>query len=494
MKKSLAFLLAALLLSSAFASCSGTTDDVRETDPANADTAAEETITEETEPETEADLRLWEGKSFDGYTVNIFGRQDTNYSFDFWADEITGQAVNDAVYNRNEQVETDLNIDLQYIPTTLDDIAFNQNVVNSVRSADGAYDIVAANAYYGVSMVLENALYDLHKMPNITLDNSWYNQSFVSEMTIYDQLYFVVGDLTMTATDRMKLTFINKDLIGTYLDIVDLYQVVYDGKWTIDYFQQLIAETWHDVNGNGARDGYSDIFGFAVYNEGSIPADGLIASLGIKVASKNSEGNPEISMYNEHSVTVYEKLRKLYHDTSGTNPAMDGWTFLENKVMTVMGCANFAVHLRDFEPEYGVLPLPKFDEAQEKYITTSQDAYNIVCVPSTCSNTEAVGAAIDYLSCLSREEVYPKYYESTFQRQYMRTEQDAEMFDLIRDGLEFNVGVVYSNCIGNPVWIFRDTLIQNGEFASAYQSKAKVSERILEKFLEQIKPEENVQE
>ena len=169
-------------------------------------------------------------------------------------------------------------------------------------------------------------------------------------------------------------------------------------------------------------------------------------------------------------------------------------SFLENKVMTVMGCANFAVHLRDFEPEYGVLPLPKYSEADERYITTAQDAYNIVCVPTTCKNTEAVGAAIDYLSCLTKEDVYPKYYESTFQKQYMRSEQDAEMFDFIREGLEFNFGVVYSNCIGNPVWTFRDTLISNGEFASSYQTTAKVNERILEKFLEKIKPEENVQE
>ena len=148
-----------------------------------------------------------------------------------------------------------------------------------------------------------------------------------------------------------------------------------------------------------------------------------------------------------------------------------------------MGCANFAVQLREFEPEYGVLPLPKYDEAQDGYYTTAQDAYNIVSIPTTCLNFEAVGATLDYLSCISAESVYPAYFENTFEKQYMRSEADSVMFDFIRQGLEFNIGVVYSNCIANPQWIYRDTLTKNGNLASAYKSKQKIYSRSLEKFL-----------
>lgn len=489
MKKSISLILAALLLASSFVSCSEKQNDGAETQPADdtsADTSAAADETAPEEVETDSNVRLWEGKTFDGYQVNIIGRQSETYSIDFYAEEITGEIVNDAVYNRNIKVEDELDVDLEYIPSAANETEFNQDVANSVRAADGAYDLVSSYAYFGVTLSLENVLYNLHNVPNVTLSNSWYNQSFVNEMTMFDQLYFVVGDLTLTATDRMMITFFNKDLAGNYYTGTDFYDLVYEGGWTIDYMNELVAETWTDENGNGKRDGW-DTYGFAV-NTGSVPTDGLMSALRVRVAVKNAEGVPEITVYTDHTNSAFEKLQKLYFNTTGTGLNMDqGKTFMEERAIFVMGCASFAkTSLRDFEPDYGVLPLPKYDEAQDGYYTTAQDAYNIVSIPTTCQNFEAVGAALDYLSCLSAESVYPAYFENTFEKQYMRSEQDSVMFDFIRQGLEFNIGVVYSNCIANPQWIYRDTLTKNGNLTSAYKSKSKVYERSLSKFLETL--------
>ena len=45
--------------------------------------------------------------------------------------------------------------------------------------------------------------------------------------------------------------------------------------------------------------------------------------------------------------------------------------FKNGNVLFVMECANYAkYHLRDFDPDYGVLPLPKLDETQDGYYTT----------------------------------------------------------------------------------------------------------------------------
>ena len=484
MKKTLSLILAALLLASSFISCSEKQNDGGETGSAagTADTAASADETAPEEVKTDSNVRLWEGKTFNGYGVNILGRQSTTYSIDFEAEELTGEIVNDAVYNRNIKVEDELDIALEYIPSNASELGFNQDVVNSVRAADGAYDLVSSYAYFGVSMAQENVLDNLHAVPNLTLTNSWFNQSFVNEMTLFDQLYFVVGDLTLTATDRMMITFFNKELAGNYYTGTDFYNLVYEGGWTIDYFNQLIGETWTDENGNGRRDGF-DTYGFAV-NTGSVPTDGLMSALRVRVAIKNEEGVPEITVYNDHTNNAFEKLRKLYYNTTGTGLNMDmGGKFVNETAIFLMACANFAISLRDFEPDYGVLPLPKYDEAQDGYYTTSQDAYNIVSIPTTCQNFEAVGATLDYLSCLSQESVYPAYFENNFQKQYMRSEQDSVMFDYIREGLEFNIGVVYSNCVGNPQWIYRDTLTQNGSLTSSYRGMAKVYTRSLEKFL-----------
>ena len=77
MKKTLSLILAALLLASSFISCSEKQNDGGETGSAadTADTSADETAPEEVK--TDSNVRLWEGKTFNGYGVNILGRQST---------------------------------------------------------------------------------------------------------------------------------------------------------------------------------------------------------------------------------------------------------------------------------------------------------------------------------------------------------------------------------------------------------------------------------
>ncbi len=480
MKRYLALILAALILTSAVTSCSNNASE-ETTAESTVETAATVESTEETEEETDdGNIRSWEGLTFDGTEINIVGRTEQYYSIDFYAEEITGEAVNDAVYNRNAKVDNDLNVHVNYINGSDDYTTFFTSVRNSVSAADGAYDIVSSYAYFAAPLSLEKLFTNLHTVPNLTLTNSWYNQSFVNDMTVNGQLDFVIGDLTLTATDRMIITFFNKELAESRIPGLNLYDVVYEGKWTIDYLSNLVSDIWEDSNGNGQLD-VNDVFGMS-YNIGSIPTDGLIASLGVHMTDKDSDGNNYINLYNDRSNTAYEKLIDLVYNNSGVGRSMDD-AFKNGNTIFIMTCANYAKYtLRDFEPDYGVLPLPKFDETQEGYYTTSQDAYNVISIPTTCIHLEATGAALDYLSALSQSDVYPAYFETTFQKQYMRSEEDSVMFDLIKSGLVFNFGTFYSNCIGNPVWTFRDGITNHSNFATEYRKMSKVYEKTLKKF------------
>jgi maltose-binding protein MalE len=487
MKKYLALILAALILTSAVTSCSNNASEetTAETNTAETvETAAEAESTEETEEETDdGNIRSWEGLTFDGTEINIVGRTSEDYSIDFYAEEITGEAVNDAVYNRNSKVDNDLDVHVNYINGSDDYTTFFANVRNSVSAADGAYDMVSSYAYYGAALSLEKLYTNLHTLPNVTLSNSWYNQSFVNDMTVNGQLDFIIGDLTLTATDRMFITFFNKDLAEQWIPGINLYDVVYEGKWTIDYLSTLISGIWEDSNGSGELDA-DDVFGLA-YIIGSVPTDGLITSLGVHMTDKDSDGNIYISLYNESSNTAFEKLMDLVYNNAGVGRGMDE-SFKNGKAVFTMTLANYANSLRDFEPDYGVLPLPKLNEEQEGYYTTSQDAYDIISVPTTCTHMEATGATLEYLSALSQSDVYPAYFETTFQKQYMRSEEDAVMFDLIKSGLEFNFGTFYSNCIGNPVWTFRDSITNSRNFATEYRKSEKLYNKLLDKFLEMM--------
>ena len=100
-RKLMAALLAAILLAgSLLTACSEGTDNTEKTDTsasvsADAGTAAEESVPEETEPEYP--LGLPEGLDYQGTAVTVLGWQHYE-DVEFDTEELNGEIVNDAVY------------------------------------------------------------------------------------------------------------------------------------------------------------------------------------------------------------------------------------------------------------------------------------------------------------------------------------------------------------------------------------------------------------
>ena len=141
MKKTLLLLLCAAML---LPSC-GNGGTTKETESV-VDTAAPETA--ETPAET---TRLYlpdslpEDLKCNGEKIVIQVRGDKNTIAEFFADEQTGESVNDATYVRNMNVMDRLNVVLE--PSIGESVGGYGNTVAAIRasiqSADGAYDIIS---------------------------------------------------------------------------------------------------------------------------------------------------------------------------------------------------------------------------------------------------------------------------------------------------------------------------------------------------------------
>lgn len=132
-------------------------------------------------------------------------------------------------------------------------------------------------AYYGAALAVEGLYLNLLELSYLTLEQPWWNQSFVEEMTVYNSLYFIVGDITTTAFDRAMVTLFNKALVENYYGSLDLYAVVNEGKWTLDYLGELVKDAYEDLNGNGQND-LEDFHGVG-FNLGSMCVDGMQTAL-----------------------------------------------------------------------------------------------------------------------------------------------------------------------------------------------------------------------
>ena len=91
--------------------------------------------------------------------------------------------------------------------------------------------------------------------PYQDLDKPWHNKLANDGATINNRLYAICSDLSYTSMTFTHTIFANLDLLAQYGHMrEDLYNLVLEGKWTIDQFISMIGEMYQDTNGNGKSD------------------------------------------------------------------------------------------------------------------------------------------------------------------------------------------------------------------------------------------------
>ena len=389
---------------------------------------------------------------FKGDDVTFFVRDDN----DLWKNEIdVEKTINDtlfdSIYYRNATVEERLGVEIKQIgqPGSYNvSDSWNSTLRNAVLTKSGDYDAAAIYGSTGSALAVEGLYYNVLDLPYLNLDQPWWNQSIVDEVTLFDTLYYLAGDICITEISGGLCFFFNKDMMKEFYGSqgIDFYETVREQKWTIDYMSEIVSNVWIDENNDGViSDG--DTVGF--YGAASLADNGnmdcWIPAMGISLTTM-VDGYPELTFYNEHTVEAFEKVQGLYSNNPGTLRAngLSQTSFKNGNTFFLLGTLNSGSGFRDMQDDYGVLPIPKFDEEQEDYHTTFGNASSLVVVLSTCQDTEKVGATLELMAAESYKQVTPAYFEICLQGKYSDEPADAEMYDRIIKSFVYSFGFCYS--------------------------------------------------
>jgi hypothetical protein len=108
----------------------------------------------------------------------------------------------------------------------------------------------------------------------------------------------------------------------------------------------------------------------------------------------------------------------------------------------------------------------------DKYMSYSHNDHSVFSIPKTCVNVEAACATLELMNELSYKEVTPVIFEDALKIKYSADEVTASMLDIVRSGLSFDAGWIYSNTLGNLAQNTLSNLIANKskDLASRYAS------------------------
>ena len=478
MKKALSILLCALMLLSVLVGCVETDDDKQKET-----TSAKEEVhwVSPQLPETDA---------FVGNTFTILA----NREMDAGSEEASSDPLENAIYRRNDKLESTYGITIHTIVET-EYTELGNRVSKDVNSNGGEYDLVYQHMVNAATNLAVNGLLiDLNDVDHVDFDQEWWDQDAREGFTIGNHQFLTVGDLLPHTLLYSACLAFNKDHFEDQ-SIEYPYELVREGKWTLDELNALTKDQTKDLNGDGKVEYEKDYYGMASWHLAG-PFNFFYGS-GATFFSKDEDNYPVYSVDQDKIQNIYDKVyttfitNKSLYVEDVTIAAEPYKVFTEGRALFV-SCslttiANAEYGFKDMSEDYGVLPQPLYDTTQKDYMSFVNGAASVVVVPKSLNydRLEFVGYMMEALASSSYYMVTETLYDKVAKSKNVRDPESAEMVDVIIRNRVFDFGYAHFYSKNYPCAILFMTCLDS-EDVSVASAIQRVKEKTMTKDINTI--------
>jgi hypothetical protein len=357
-------------------------------------------------------------------------------------EEMTGDTIDDAYYKRNRIIEDRLNINIKQIvanPLAQESPMFRR----SVDSGDNSFDISLMSYGAAANLAISNYCLALNEVDYLDFDKPWWDRGSLRDLSIGGRTYLMASDMSIGDNDNTWLIYFDKQHVQDH-GLTSPYLLVEGGKWTFDAMFDMMREVSHDVDGDGRISiAGGDRFGLLTHGENYA---GMWIAAGQRLIGKDSGDLPYISFGTESFVRVWEKIVEIMgHESCNNNDIpfissglRDGHTLFGTEIL------KFVRDYRENEREFGILPMPKFNEAQESYYTYVAISAPLLIVPISHPDVFTAGIIIEAMAAEGHRTIMPAYYEVSIEGKFVRDEESIAMLDIAFDTRMYDLGVVFN--------------------------------------------------
>ncbi|MHB1153784.1 MAG: hypothetical protein ACYCWE_08885 [Eubacteriales bacterium] len=445
-----------------------------------ADVPAEQTAVTTAETEQILYIDTLPQSNFEGQTYVIAGMVDYYKLTDYT--ELNGEPVNDAVFTQYANTEEKLNVKIEKANLT------NSQITASIQADENAFaTIVFQLVDFAKLFVLPGYVVNLYDIEGLDLTQPWWNQSVVNELTIYDKLFMAFGDYIpdhgITYTHNF---YFNKNLAESY-NMPDFYGLVRSGQWTFDNMAEVIKTIYTDLNGNSERD-FEDLYGLGQ----SVAVSGVYkVAFDYPPMARDENNLPYLNLNTEKFADIVSRVKTFCYENPSVltgahadeNKIRD--MFINSQLLLYSGFLCNAPELRDMKDDFGILPFPKWDEAQTNYYTTVRGDNYFMGIPISVpkEDYDFVGLTTEVIAYYGYTLVHPATYETTLKAKLTRDDDSIEMIDLLSSGIYIDYEFAHSDDKGFMFVLWR-VLEGKKDWASYYAGKEKTALKYYDGILE----------
>ncbi len=458
-KKLTALLLAIVMLATVAIGCGNTdpaeTSQSTTTTQATSATEASETTAASQTNKYEIGDNLPDDLNYNGAEVHFISRGRDWCKDTIDVEALNGEIINDAVYNRNAAVEDRLGIQ---IIDHKDDGSGDYVILDMMRTQIPAgscdYDVVCSATYTLLEGITGNLWQNILQVEEIDLSRPYWSQAINEAMRVGNGQYIVTGAISMAYYRFIFATFFNKGLFDEF-QVPYLYENVRNGNWTIDYQREIATTFYADLNGSNTAD-EADRFGF-VLNHNNIGVSAYWAAFELPILSKDADNLLTLNVNKDRTIAAVEKINSLVWNEKAAwriacygldDEQADLVKFLaeDRAAMTTLRLIEVeTATMRDMESAYGIVPMPKFDQAQTEYHSLIHDNSDGFAIPLTTTGEKLsmVGALMEAMASEGYRTLEPAYYEVALTSKYVSDTESVEMLDMVINSLHVDPGFLF---------------------------------------------------
>lgn len=360
-------------------------------------------------------------------------------------EEADGDILNDALFNRERKVEELYNCAIVEIPEI--NAEMQTKIPNAVAAGDKYFDTAMLFDASVSSILLKDCLMSWDEIENLDLSNPWWDNAATKEYNFGGIQAAVSGAYSLYNYSTRHVYVFNNKMMAE-LDVEDdIYEMVREGKWTVDEMYRLGELAVSDLNGDGTMKETDDRYG--IIGTPTRHYSALLMGSGVRYIDRDSDDVLYFAIDgNEYAQSVMAKFVEL--DLANldiyTNKKADinvdiDTVFTDGRAMFCAAYVGEAAKMRGLEFDIGFVPAPKFDTDQESYYSLVEGgAQSILPRMLDEEDLNRIGTILDAFAYHSYYESIPAYIDVLIMGKVARNDDSEEMLQLVFDTSAYDLG------------------------------------------------------
>jgi len=266
-------------------------------------------------------------------------------------------------------------------------------------------------------------------------------------MSIANQNYILTGDIGTMYKKSIAVIMFNKAILKDidYQSVGNPYDLMADKQWTIAAMVDLGVMVSQDVNSDDKFD-ENDKYGLIYFCN---MASTAMIGAGVNFVTKDEDDIPQLSFYDDMTIDILDEISYLLYDKS-TAWSWNANNFHEDTAFSMFkadqslfyyGELHAVAEMRSMTSEFGIMPMPMYDDTQEQYHhSINPDVAAVICIPRDEEEHEFTGTVLDAIGAASKVVLTPAYYDVNLYTKTTRDEESRATLDIVISTVNYDIG------------------------------------------------------